>query len=111
MRTIFLALVVLVSGCSSLIPRETTPSEQCQGFDDSFVAWSAVGIASGSLAGAAGASGVLSATLADLPGADAGLAASSAILGALAAVAGWASGHYAGRFASECQPLALDPGP
>ncbi len=105
MRLFSSVVAAIVLGCSSLLPPVSQGvSNECLSYDDSFVTWSAVGIASGSLAGAAGASGILSATLADLPGADAALAASSAVLGALAAVAGWASGHYAGRYAEHCQP-------
>lgn len=115
---IILAVFIVVGagfcsmGCSSLIPPTTTPTQQCQTYDDDFVVWSAMGIASGSLSGAAGASGILSATLGDTPEADAALAASSAVLGALAAVASWAAAHYAGRFAEDCHdPPSTAPVP
>lgn len=109
MRLCLTICLALLFGCSSLLPPLSTPTQECRSYDDSFVIWSALGIASGSLAGAAGASGVLSASLADLPGADAGLAASSAVLGALAAVASWAAAHYAGRYAERCGEVVHAP--
>lgn len=107
--TVALALLsvalALPVGCSALIPPSdavSTVSPDCRYYDDSFMAWQAVGIAAGSLGGASGASGLLSSALDGSEGAEIGLAASGAVLGALSAVAAWLSGHYAERYAEEC---------
>mgnify|MGYP001573672951 FL=1 len=101
---LLVAVLFLSLGCSTLVrPSDgTTVSDDCRRFDDSFVAWQAVGIASGSLGGASGASGLLSSALDGSDGAEIGLAATGAVLGALSAVAVWLSGHYAERYAEEC---------
>ncbi|MBN1774516.1 MAG: hypothetical protein JXB32_24865 [Deltaproteobacteria bacterium] len=90
------------SGCSSLIPSGRTPTDECRQMDDSYLAWHAVGVAAGGAAGATGAGGVLTSTLADEPGADIALAASSALFGILATVASVLSAEYAERAADAC---------
>ncbi len=99
----------LCLGCSSLLGSRTA-TDECREYDDSYLTWHAVGIAAGGLAGATGASGVLSATLADEPGADIGLAASSAVFGVLATVAGVLAGEYADRFGERCVDVPLSDG-
>jgi len=97
-----LAALLLLLGCTSLVPAGRTASDRCRDADDAHLAWYAVGIASSGLAGATGAGGVLTATLADEPGADIALAASSAVLGVLATVAGVLAGEYAERASEAC---------
>ena len=112
MRTVAAILAALsvslaLPACGRLIPTTTTESDvssDCRYYDDSFVAWQAVGIASGSLSGAVGAAGTLSVTLGDTEGADIALAASGAVLAALAAVSALLTGHYAERYSEECRP-------
>jgi hypothetical protein len=102
-----LSVALALPACGRLIPPSTTPSDvtsDCRYYDDSFVAWQAVGIASGSLSGAVGTAGTLSVTLGDTEGADIALAASGAVLAALAAVSALLTGHYAERYSEECGP-------
>lgn len=102
MRGLLVALVLFsIGGCTSLVGSRDA-SDVCQDYDSAYLAWNAVGVASSGLAGATGASGVLTATLADEPGADIALAATSAVLGVLATVANVLSGQYAERFAERC---------
>jgi len=96
-----LAFVFLL-GCTSLLPPGRTASDRCREENDRHLAWYAVGVASSGMAGATGAGGVLTATLADEPGADIALAASSAVLGVLAAVANVLAGEYAERASEAC---------
>ena len=95
------AMLMLV-GCTSLVPPGRTGSEACRSNDNAYLAWNAVGIASSGLAGATGAGGVLTASLADETGADIALAASSAVFGVLATVANVLAGGYAERAAEAC---------
>lgn len=97
-----LLMSVLLIGCTSLIPPGRTPSDRCASDADSYLAWHAVAVASSGLAGAVGAGGVLSASLADEPGADIALAASAVLFGALATVAEVLSAEYAERSAEAC---------
>lgn len=91
------AAMLLVLGCSSLIPPEAAVRDECRDYDDSYLAWRSVAIAAGGLAGASGTSGVLTSTLADEPGADLALAGVSAVSGILSAVAAWLADEYARR--------------
>jgi hypothetical protein len=105
---ILAVLVLLLSSCTSLIPSGTTTNPDCQRYDESYLAWYAVSVAASGGAGATGASGVLTATLADEPGADIALAATSAALGILATVATILSGEYAERAAGACsEPMPM----
>jgi len=101
---------LLTCGCVSLVPPNAAPSDACRRLDESHIAWYAVGIASGSLAGATGTSGVLTSTLADEPYADLGLAVSSTIFGALATLGTVLAGIYAERYV-ECldEPVVEPP--
>lgn len=94
----FLAFApLLLCGCFALTPPNDS-SDHCRTYDENYVTWYALGIASGSLAGATGASGVLTATLIDEPYADLGLAISSTVFGAFAAVSNALAGMYASRY-------------
>lgn len=90
------------SGCASLYGGTANPSQECRRADDLYLTWHAVGIAASGAAGATGAGGVLTSTLADEPGADIGLAASSAVFGILATVATVLSAEYAERATEAC---------
>ena len=99
--------LLLICGCVSF----PAPSNPCQQQEDRYISWYAVGVVSGSLAGATGTSGVLTSTLADEPYADIALAASSMVFGALATLGTVLSGIYAENYAECVDANAVDSPP
>lgn len=120
--SVLVALAVLIAavlllpgmcGCGTLSDGRavSASADDCRYYDDSFLAWQAVGAASSGLAAAAGSGGIIAQAVPDAPNEDwtVGLAVTSAVLGVLGTVGVLLAGEYADRYAERCMNGAEAP--
>lgn len=97
MRRLPWFVLPLLIGCG-IVSGPSPADPTCAFYDESHVAWVAVGSAASGLAGATGVGGMLASEFGDEEGWDIGLAVTSAAMGALALTAELLAGHYVQRW-------------
>jgi len=104
----FLVLLVPLFGCGTMLySRAASENPDCRYYDDSHLAWQAVGAAMSGVAAATGGAGGLVSSLSDVDDdVTIGLSVTSAVAGALGTVAALLSGEYAARYSERCSNLS-----